>query len=303
MPVVGVVIVAFNSSESIAECVTSCLADPAVATAVVVDNANEASCRSIVETIAAHDPRVRYLASDNVGFSRGCNLGVERIGSCDTFAFINPDVKVTRSLGELAARLDESRYAIVSGRLVVPERPGDVNARHLVSIGRELLAALIGGDRAYGVTSVSAIPTHGQEVEVGQVAGAMLLISRSHFERLQGFDEQFELYYDDVDLSARAIDLGGSLFINEEWGIHHGGKSAATVSGLAYCVGTISRARYLRKRYGEGILTSIGVLAVACAELVLRSLTHRREGQTARNQAFRLQLRELKHAGSVQVLS
>lgn len=302
MPVVGVVIVAFNSSETISECVTSCLADPAVGSAVVVDNANEAACRGIVEAISAQDPRARYLASDNLGFSRGCNLGVEQISSCDTLAFINPDVKVTRSLGELAARLDESRYAIVSGRLMIPEQLDNVNARHLVSIWRELLAALIGGQRAYAVTSVSAIPTHGQEVEVGQVAGAMLLISRSHFERLHGFDEQFELYYDDVDLSARALDLGGSLLINERWGIHHGGKSAATVSDLAYCVGTISRARYLRKRYGKNILTSIGVLSVACAELVLRSLTHRREGQTARNQAFRLQLRELKQAGSVRVL-
>lgn len=302
MLVVGVIIVAFNSSETISECVTSCLEDPAVTSAVVVDNANEAACRSIVETIAAKDPRVRYIASDNVGFSRGCNLGVERIGSCDTFAFINPDVKVTRSLGELAARLDESKYAIASGRLVVPKRPSDVNARHLVSIGRELLAAMIGGDRAYSVTNVSPIPTYGQEVEVGQVAGAMLLISRTHFGQLQGFDGQFELYYDDVDLSARALVLGGSVLINEEWGLHYGGKSAATVSGLAYCVGTVSRARYLRKRYGESILTSTGVIAVACVELVFRSLTLRNEGQTARNHAFVLQLRELKDAGSVQVL-
>ena len=302
MLAVGVVIVAFNSSETIRECLTSCLADPAVAFAVVVDNANEASCRRIVEALAVQDPRVRYVPSDNVGFSRGCNRGADLISSCDALAFINPDVKVTRSLGELATRLDRSRYAIMSGRLMVPEHPTAVNARPRVSMRRELVASLVGGGRAYALKSASAIPTHGQEIEVGQVAGAMLLISRLDFEQLRGFDEQFELYYEDVDLAARALDLGGSVLINEEWGIHDAGKSAVTVSSMAYCVFTISRARFLRKRYGRHTLTSLGVLAIACTELVSRSLTRQREGQAARNQAFFLQLRELKRAGSVRIL-
>jgi len=302
LSVVGVVIVAFNSSETIFECVMSCLVDPAVASLVVVDNASEEVCRGIVETIASQDPRVLYVATDNVGFSRGCNLGVERIGCCDTIAFINPDVEVTRSLGELAARLKSSKCAIVSGRLLNPEHPAGVNARPLVSIGREFLGALIGRDRAYAVRSVSVVPTDGQEVEVGQVAGAMLLISASHFAMLHGFDEQFELYYDDVDLSARALALGGSLLINEEWGIHHGGASAATVSDLAYCVGTVSRIRYLRKRYKNRASISGGVVAVACAELLTRSVARRGEGQAARFRAFRLQLCELRSPGSVRVL-
>jgi len=303
LPVVGVVIVAFNSSETISECVKSSLADPAVASIVVVDNASEAACKDIVEMLGSRDSRVQYLASDNVGFSRGCNLGVERIGRCDTVAFINPDVEITRSLGELATRLKGSKCAIVSGRLVDPEHPTAINARPLVSLGRELLAAVIGGHRAYAVRSVSAVPTIEQEVEVGQVAGAMLLISTSHFALLQGFDEQFELYYDDVDLSARALELGGSLLINEVWGIHHAGASAATVPSLAYCVGTVSRVRYLRKHYGHRVLTSVGVIAVACTELLSRSVTRRGEGQASRVRAFRLQIRELRSPGSVRVLT
>jgi N-acetylglucosaminyl-diphospho-decaprenol L-rhamnosyltransferase len=303
LPVVGVVIVAFNSSETISECVTSCLVDPAVASAVVVDNARETACRRIVETIGAQDPRVQYLVSDNLGFSRGCNFGVERIGSCDTVAFINPDVEVTRSLGELATRLKGSRCAIVSGRLLDPEHPEAINARPLVSFGRELLAAFVGDHRAYAVRSIGTSSAHEQEVEVGQVAGAMLLISASHFAMLNGFDEQFELYYDDVDLSARASNLGGSLLINEQWGIHHGGASAASVPSLAYCVGTVSRVRYLRKRYGNGVLTSAGVVAVACAELISRTASRRSEGQAARFQAFRLQIRELRNPGTVRVLT
>lgn len=303
MPVVGVVIVAFNSSETISDCVKSCLVDPAVASVVVVDNASEAACKDIVEKIGFRDLRVQYLASDNVGFGRGCNLGVARIVGCDTVAFINPDVEVTRSLGELAARLNATKSAIVSGRLLDPERPTAINARPLVSLGRELLAAFIGGQRAYAVRSVSGLPTKGQEAEVGQVAGAMLLIAASDFAALHGFDEQFELYYDDVDLSARALELGGTLLINEQWGIHHGGASASTVPTLAYCVGTVSRVRYLRKHYGHGVLTSAGVVAIACAELLTRSATRRREGQAARVRAFRLQVRELRSPGSIQVLT
>jgi N-acetylglucosaminyl-diphospho-decaprenol L-rhamnosyltransferase len=303
LSIVGVVIVAFNSSETISECVKSCLADSSVASVVVVDNAKEHVCRRIVEAIGSQDPRVVYLASDNVGFSRGCNLGVERVGYCNTIAFINPDVEVTRSLGELASRLQESKCAIVSGRLLDPEHPAGVNARPLVSIGREFLGALVGRDRAYAVRSISAVPTYEQEVEVGQVAGAMLLISASDFAILHGFDEQFELYYDDVDLCARALKLGGSLLINEAWGIHQGGASAATVPGQAYCVATVSRVRYFRKRYGQRVLTSVGVAAIACVEFMSRTVSRRSEGQAARLEAFHLQMHELRHSGSVRVLT
>jgi GT2 family glycosyltransferase len=270
---------------------------------VVVDNASDQVCRGIVEAIGSQDSRVVYLATDNLGFSRGCNFGVERLGYCETIAFINPDVEVTRSLGELASRLQESKCAIVSGRLLDPEYPSRVNARPLVSIGREFLGALVGRDRAYAVRSISSVPSYEQEVEVGQVAGAMLLISARDFAILRGFDEQFELYYDDVDLSARALKLGGSLLINEEWGIHHGGASAASVPGLAYCVVTVSRVRYLRKRYGERVLTSVGVAAIACVEFMSRMVSRRSEGQAARLQAFRLQMRELRNPGSVRVLT
>jgi len=277
--------------------------DPAVASVVVVDNARETACKDIIEKISSRDSRLQYVASDNVGFSRGCNLGVARIARCDTVAFINPDVELTRSLGELAARLNGSECAIVSGRLLDPERPTAINARPLVSLGRELLAAFIGGTSVYAVRSVSGVPINGQEAKVGQVAGAMLLIAASNFAALHGFDEQFELYYDDVDLSARALELGGSLLINEQWGIHHGGASAATVPSLAYCVGTVSRVRYLRKHYGHSVLTSVGVMAIASAELLSRSVTRRGEGQAARVRAFRLQIRELRTPGSVQVLT
>lgn len=302
MPSVGAVVVAYNSSTTIAACVQSCLADPDVVGVVVVDNAHEEACRKAVVLMAKADRRVRYEPSVNQGFGRGCNRGAEMLPKCEDVAFINPDVELTQRLGRLADYLHQSPAVILAGRLRSLDNPEHVNARRAVSRGRELLAACIGGDRAYAVTRTPSEPSADWVWPVDQVAGALFIISVVDYKRLNGFDERFELYYDDVDLCARAKFLGGVTLIDEEWGIHHGGRSAATVSCMAYCVGTVSRTRYIHKYYGCGVGTRAYLVALGVLEFVVRSATRRSEGQNARVRAIRLQFREIARPGTVKVL-
>lgn len=298
---VGVVIVGFNSSATIESCIRSCLGDSAVRSVVVVDNAGQARCQQIVTEVAEADSRVTYHASENVGFGRACNVGVGLLPSCDTLVFLNPDVELSRPLSELATLLARTTHCIVSGRLVTGGSPNQVNVRPLVSMRRELRSAVLGSVRGYALPAAAGWQP-GQVVAVEQLAGALMVISTRDFRCLGGFDEQFELYYDDVDLSARARALGGSALVNEEWGVHHGGVSSATIPGLAFCVGSVSRVRYLRKAYGDRALVSLGVAAIACAELIVRSVTRRPEGHAARWRAVAMQMRELHAPGSVSVL-
>ena len=54
-----------------------------------------------------------------------------------------------------------------------------------------------------------------------------------------GFDERFELYYEDVDLCSRAEALGPIRFALTSWGTHTGGASSSGNTAAAYLVGSL----------------------------------------------------------------
>ena len=293
-PSVGVVVVAYRSAATIAACLHSCLADPAVAALVVVDNAADEATARAVRSVG--DERVSYLGATNRGFAAGCNAGAAALcAPVEWLAFVNPDVELERGLSELVGMPEVARACVVGAQVESPRSPGVPSARRGVTVRRELAKAVV-GSRAYALE-----PFRQKAVRVDQVSGALLLVRRRDFARLDGFDERFELYYEDVDLCARAAALGGCLFVPTRWGRHVGGVSAAAAAGPAYVAGRLSRMRYLRK-HAPGSVTGAALLAIAGLEVVARTVARGSEGGAARVAALRAQGREWRRPGSVRAL-
>lgn len=300
---IGVVVVAYASGDGLSDCISSLLADSSVTAVVVVDNSSDVESRLLLERATAEDTRLCYVDPHaNLGFAKGCNAGVMELEDCTHVFFVNPDVKVAQPLSPLIECLEASTQAIVAGRLVSPRHPLSINARPLVSLRLELAKALF-GTRAYRgeFAKVEGSPS-GAPFVVGQVDGALLGMSIDTYSMLRGFDPQFELYFEDVDICARARPLGGCLFVPAVWGVHVGGASSSTVSETAYCVGAISRVRYIRKHFGQTPRTTITILSIAFIEFLARTLTGQAEGRRARARSLRLQIREVRGPGSVVLL-
>jgi GT2 family glycosyltransferase len=70
---------------------------------------------------------------------------------------------------------------------------------------------------------------HGDTRSVDQVMGAFLMIRRTLFEQLGGFDERFFLYYEDVDLCLRVRQASGRVVYFAGARAHHigGGTTEA----------------------------------------------------------------------------
>jgi len=291
---IGVVVVAYRSAPAIAACVRSCLADPAVDSVVVVDNSADVATEEAVGRLG--DSRVRYRASPNLGFAVGCNTGAAELPVDVTWvAFVNPDVELERPLDGLVSLPEVATACVVGAHVESPRSPGVPSARRAVSRRRELSKAVV-GSRAYAMEPLGDSPVH-----VDQVPGALLLIRRADLDRLGGFDERFELYYEDVDLCARAARLGGCVFVPMRWGRHAGGASAATVGERAYVAGRVSRMRYLRK-HRPGVFTELSLGVMAGAEAVTRTLARGPEGRRGRADGLRAQWREWLVPGSVRSL-
>jgi GT2 family glycosyltransferase len=290
----GVVVVAYRSAATIAACVRSCVADDAVAALVVVDNAADDATAGAVRSVA--DDRVAYLGSANRGFAAGCNTGAAALpASVEWLAFVNPDVELERGLGELVGMPEVARACVVGAHVESPRSPAVPSARRGVTIRRELAKAVT-GSRAYALE-----PLRDKAVRVDQVSGALLLVRRRDFARLNGFDERFELYYEDVDLCARAAAFGGCVFVPRRWGRHIGGASAAAAAGPAYVAGRLSRMRYVRK-HAPGPVAGGALLAMAGLEAVARTVARGNEGGAARMAALGAQWREWRRPGSVRAL-
>lgn len=297
MPDLAVVVVTYDSSETIGACLESILFD-ASARVVVVDNASDPATAAICaqQQFAA---RVSYLdPGANLGYAKAANLGLAELAGRDTVAVVNPDVRLTRTLSELLDVARPERKDVVAGRLA-SSVPGAVNARPATTPLRELAKAIL-GSRAYRRVEP---PLPGTRVRaVDQLDGALLVLRADRWAELGGFDERYELYYEDVDFCARIRHDGACLLVWEEWGEHIGGHSYQRSGGTAYQAMRVSRVRYARRWWQPQALGLSAVLVVSALEFAVRSLTRQAEGQRVRNRALRSVLAELWMPGRVQVL-
>jgi N-acetylglucosaminyl-diphospho-decaprenol L-rhamnosyltransferase len=289
----SVVIVAFRSAAYLERGLPPLLADPAVGDVVVVDNSSDPATAAVA---AAAGSRVQYVdPGANLGFARGCNLGA-RASRDPVVTFLNPDVLLERSLADLVEACCAQGDVLLGGGLGHDADDGPLgNARHRVTLAREVARATRGAR-----SSSQAVAPGTATVPVDQIDGAFIMATRAFLDRLGGYDERFELYFEDVDLCDRARAAGRVRLDTHRYGSHAAGASSRTVAGPSYCVFRVSRIRYFAKRQGPA--GAWAAVAVAVLEIVVRTLTRQPEGMRIRLRALRLSVREARRPGSVRLL-
>ena len=253
-PSLDIVTVNWNSGDLLRDCVASL---PAALTTgdmtggftlermVVVDNASADGSADGLEAaalVAGGGPLTVLRNPENRGFAAACNQGAA--GSrADWLLFLNPDTRLSeRSLAPALAFLAEpaqARTGILGIRLVDEAGRTQRSCARAPTPGR-ILAQAVGLDRLWPGLFPPHFMTEWDHLDsrpVDQVMGAFLLIRRSLFEALGGFDERFFVYFDDVDLCLRARQAG--------WEVVHFAGAEAFHKGC----GTTDRVRDLRLFY------------------------------------------------------
>ena len=175
-------------------------------------------------------PHIRTIASsENIGFAAACNLGARHTQG--TFlAFLNNDARPHPAWLERLHRAFDGRATVGLVTSMILHLDGTID-----SAGDGYLRC--GGAFKH---------RHGEEVRSVELAssdafgacGAAFMIRRSLFEALGGFDEDFFMVYEDVDLSYRARLLGASCVVAGDAVVEHvGGASLANLSSAAVFLG------------------------------------------------------------------
>ena len=104
---------------------------------------------------------------------------------------------------------------------------------------------------------------------VDQVIGAFFLIRKNVFDQCGGFDERFFVYFEEVDLSWRAKQLGySSYFLSDASAFHKGGGCSERVKAARLFYSLRSRILYAQKHYSW--MEFIGLILLTVIELPLR---------------------------------
>ncbi len=193
------------------------------------DPAEAASIRDFAETV--------FLPGRNLGYAGGLNAGVERSRGA-TLVLANPDLfPVPGSLPALLAALEDRRFSVAGPSFFLDEGrsllmpPSEMP--HPLELARRCAAldpATIGRifSRARRRVEAQAEATRiGKTREVRALSGALLVTTRSAFERVGPFDEGYSLYFEEHDWERRLLALGGVLLnVGSAHVIHHYNQSA-----------------------------------------------------------------------------
>jgi GT2 family glycosyltransferase len=166
---------------------------------VVVDNA---SSDGTLEAVQGAAPDAVVLEQGgNLGFAGGCRAGAAA-SSAPLLLFLNPDAAPAPDCVEELRRIALARPRWGAWQaLVTMDRGATINTAGNVT---HFLGVGWAGNFGEPVSNAPREP-----VEVGFASGAALMVRRSEWERLEGFDERYFMYCEDMDLGLR-LRLGGS---------------------------------------------------------------------------------------------
>lgn len=169
--------------------------------------ANSRMAPELRRRLEASGVRVLQLGS-NVGFARACNLGVQAAGPSEFVWFVNPDVRCEPDCHALLRSHTGPATATAPAiRTGTGELERSIKSRAYVSPVTLLARELIIGRMAHlGSPTPPTAPT-----SVEMLSGACLFVRRSDFDRVGGFDGEFFLYGEDLDLSLRLRATGVDL--------------------------------------------------------------------------------------------
>lgn len=178
---ISIIIVNYNSGNYLLGCLTSIRKNLSINYEVIIvdNNSQDNSFKGCQEMFSELKNFIFIQSGSNLGFSKGNNLGIKHANG-SIFHFLNPDTELSGDMNKDYQRvLSEPDFIYVN-----PLRNPDgkmVKSEHLIpTIGNYFKALLGMGDKWF--------------------IGASVIISKENYSKIKGWNEQYWMYYEDVDL-------------------------------------------------------------------------------------------------------
>jgi N-acetylglucosaminyl-diphospho-decaprenol L-rhamnosyltransferase len=260
-----IVIVNWNSGSQLRACLNSIRASArdgfTLSRVVIVDNASADD--SANELLYPELPLRVIYSSINLGFAAACNRGAH--GTCAEYLlFLNPDtILESQSLRAAISFMEtpnNSRIG-VCGIQLLDERGQVVRSCSRFPEPGHFYAHVFGLNRLFPSRFRNNFMNdwdHGATTRVDVVTGAFLLVRRSIFQSVGGFDERFFVYLEDVDFLQAAHRAGWEChYLVDAHAYHKGGGCSENAKAERIFYSLRSRILYSYKHFSRAAATGI----------------------------------------------
>jgi N-acetylglucosaminyl-diphospho-decaprenol L-rhamnosyltransferase len=189
---------------------------------ILIDNS---STDDGLASILKRFPKTQFINnSENIGFAPANNQGA-KIANGDFLLFINPDTIMTE--GAIESMLDyirsDSSIGIIGPKVLNPDQTIQYSCRKFPTIwsglfNRYSLMTQFFPNNRYSKDYLMLDYDHKSIRSVDWVSGCCMMISTPIFKKINGFDENYFLFIEDVDLcqTIKKIDLKVVYFPNSK---------------------------------------------------------------------------------------
>jgi len=208
LPKVSVIIVNYNGKIFLEKCLNSLSkVNYENFEIIVVDNN---STDGSIEFVTKNYPSIILLKlNSNKGFAEPNNIGA-KIANGKYLLFLNNDTIVTQNfISEMVQVIEnDKKIAICQSLLLKPDESVDSSGDFIDQLGV--------------VYNSTRIPDEIREISSAR--GASMLIRKSIFDILEGFDEKFYVSFEDVDLGWRTWMIGYKVMLTPKSVVYHTGS-------------------------------------------------------------------------------
>lgn len=221
---VSIIIPVFNKIEFTRKCLEAIVKNTPKESyeVIIINNASTDDTRDFLKCLKGD---VKIITNDkNLGFARACNQGT-RMASTDYLLFLNNDTEPGKGWLEPLVHIlaQDNSVGAVGSKLLFPDETIQY-AGIVVFDDQKLPDPLVGRHIYYGESS--NLPEANQLRTYQALTAACLLIRKSAFNEVGGFDEGYWNGYEDVDLCFKLQEKRWKLVYQpESVVIHHESKS------------------------------------------------------------------------------
>lgn len=195
---------------------------------IVVDNGSKEGNPDVLKT---EFPEIRLIKQENLGMGAGNNRGAKE-ATGEYLLILNPDTEIMP--GSIKSMIDchksDPSAGLVGPKLLYPDGERQISCYRFPDIFLPFFRrTFLGKFRQsyldyYLFKNVDLDKTQ----EVDWVMGSCLLLKKSLYDELGGFDERFFMYFEDTDLCKRINRKGLKIIYHPDSAIiHHHGRASA----------------------------------------------------------------------------